>query len=193
MRVCSSAKWTPSGWPNKPSNAATVGAAAAPGRSLAAAQSAHIPRRAWWAPLSATGDGGGDAGGNGGGGGGGGDGDGDGGDDDDTNSDDALLNWEGVKASVGAQAAETLPKDMRVLAFEGGGLRKGALDRMLAIKSVRLDTPVLVKHGPHVSCFRARERAKPHWKSGLSTSFLEHSHRLFCARARIFHVLRVHV
>ena len=32
---------------------------------------------------------------------------------------------------------------------------------------------VLVKHGPHVPGLRARERANPHWKSGLSSTFLE--------------------
>ena len=42
---------------------------------------------------------------------------------------------------------------------------------------------VLVKHGPHVSGLRARERAKPHWKSWLSTTFLELP-SLFFSRAK---------
>ena len=45
---------------------------------------------------------------------------------------------------------------------------------------------VLVKHGPHVSGLRARERATPPWESGLSTTYLEFPLLPFCARARLF-------
>ena len=31
----------------------------------------------------------------------------------------------------------------------------------------------LVKHGPYVSCLTARARANLHWKTGLSSTFLE--------------------
>ena len=48
-------------------------------------------------------------------------------------------------------------------------------------------TRSLVKHmGPHVSCLRARERAKPHWRRWLSTTGSRISHGLSVHVPRVF-------
>jgi len=53
------------------------------------------------------------------------------------------------------------------------------LVREMLRKGVQVRMTVLGKHGPRVLCLRARERAKPHWTSGLSTTFLESNTAFF--------------